>query len=116
MFEHEIGDDGAAALARGLTHNSTLAVLDLSSNRVTDVGCIAAALAENLSFSIQEQWCFFQRFVGTQQTKPVSADLNFVWASFAGVTQILKERKGSGVKLSNEVAGLFSLIFEIALS
>ena len=48
--------------------------------------------------------------------KLVSADLNFVWASFAGVTQILKERNESGVKLSNEVAGLFSLIFEIALS
>ena len=42
---NEIGDEGAAALGRGLATNRGLAVLDLWDNKVGDAGAIALATA-----------------------------------------------------------------------
>ena len=55
-MKNSIGDDGAAALAQALNHNSTLASLDLSWNSIGADGAVALAQALNHNGLLPFPW------------------------------------------------------------
>ena len=57
MYEHNIGDQGAAAIANAIAFNASVTALYLQKNKIGDAGAAAIANAIAVNASLNTLWC-----------------------------------------------------------